>query len=188
MRAPALVVSGIAGVALLLCGCGAASGVAPGAARPAAGSGNTASGAVSVPGAGPEAASNPTAAATGSGIAVGTPSGEIERSVSAAYTVPQNSFLQAHQGQLNTLTNQVTYATASIQLSERGATAAAPQPPVTAGVIGGWNNALTLTAAILEVLVSLLPLLVLGAVALVFAWRISRRAAERRVPQAPPSQ
>lgn len=92
------------------------------------------------------------------------------------------------QGQLNVLTASVDLATATVQMSERGATVAVvPAPnPVSGGIGGGWDNAVHVTGAVLEGLVSALPVLVLlGAGLLLWrrlsgahVWRRRSRAAE----------
>ncbi|MBV8445906.1 MAG: DUF4349 domain-containing protein [Candidatus Dormibacteraeota bacterium] len=77
------------------------------------------------------------------------------------------------QGQLDLLTNDVTYATATIALSERGTVSvASPAPaPIAGGIGSGWSNAGVVTGALLEGVVSALPLIVLGMGAgLVWMW------------------
>ncbi len=76
------------------------------------------------------------------------------------------------QGELNVLTSSVSLATATVRMSERGVRLVIASAPnaVTGGIAGGWNNAVRITGAVLEGLVSGLPLLVLLALGLV-AWR-----------------
>lgn len=77
-----------------------------------------------------------------------------------------------YQGELNSLTASVDMATATVALSERGATIVAAAPgPVNDGLTGGWHNAGEVTGTMLDGLITALPLLVI--VVLAFgAWRL----------------
>ena len=95
--------------------------------------------------------------------------------------------IDTDQGELNVLTASVELATATVAMSERGVSVAPASPPnpVSNGAATGWDNAVRVSGAVLEGVVSALPLLVLlGAVLLL--WRrlgwggISRR---RSVPE-----
>jgi hypothetical protein len=92
--------------------------------------------------------------------------------------------IDTDQGQLNSLTQAVTYATVTVQLKERGAVTVAVHrstgPSVGSGVSKGWNNVLLILTIALEVLVTAIPVLVLLAIAW-FVWRLR----ERRVSPAP---
>jgi hypothetical protein len=85
--------------------------------------------------------------------------------------------IDTDQGQLNSLTQAVTYATVTVQLKERGAVTVAVKvstgPSVSNGVSKGWNNALLIVMVALEVLVTAVPALVLLAIGW-FAWRLRR--------------
>jgi Domain of unknown function (DUF4349) len=80
--------------------------------------------------------------------------------------------IDSYQGELNVLTASVELATATVRMSERGATVArvTPPNPVSGGISGGWNNAVRVTGAALEGVVSAVPLLVLLAAGLL-VWR-----------------
>jgi hypothetical protein len=56
-------------------------------------------------------------------------------------------------------------ATATILLSERGApqVEAAVPGPVSSGLSGGWNNAITVTGAVVDGIVSAIPVLIIAA-------------------------
>jgi hypothetical protein len=86
--------------------------------------------------------------------------------------------IDTDQGQLNSLTQAVTYATVTVQLKERGAVTVAVKvstgPSVSSGVSKGWNNALLIVMVALEVLVTAVPALVLLAIGW-FVWRLRRR-------------
>jgi hypothetical protein len=87
--------------------------------------------------------------------------------------------IDADQGQLNSLTQAVTYATVTVQLKERGAVTVAVKkvaagPSVSSGVSKGWNNALLVVTIALEVLVTAIPALVLLLIGW-FVWRLRRR-------------
>jgi hypothetical protein len=92
--------------------------------------------------------------------------------------------IDTDQGQLNSLTQAVTYATVTVQLKERGAVTVAVKvstgPSVSSGVSKGWNNVLLTVTVALEVLVTAVPALVLLAIG-GFVWRLRRR----RVPPTP---
>lgn len=94
--------------------------------------------------------------------------------------------IDTDQGELNGLTTSVDMATATIVLSERGAPqveAVAPGP-VSTGLSGGWHNAVAVTGAVIDGVVSALPLLIIAAVALAI-WRwVPRRL--RRTPRLTP--
>lgn len=94
--------------------------------------------------------------------------------------------IDGDQGQLNLLTASVDLATATVQMSERGATVAhvIPPNPVSDGIGGGWNNAVRVTGAALEGVVSAVPLLVLAVIGL-FVWR--RQSRGPLTPRAPDS-
>ena len=87
--------------------------------------------------------------------------------------------IDADQGQLNSLTQAVTYATVTVQLKEGGAVTVAVKkvaagPSVSSGVSKGWNNALLVVTIALEVLVTAIPALVLLLIGW-FVWRLRRR-------------
>jgi hypothetical protein len=93
--------------------------------------------------------------------------------------------IDTDQGQLNSLTQAVTYATVTVQLKERGAVTVAVKkvatgPSVSSGVSKGWNNMLLIVTVALEVLVTAIPALVLLAISGA-VWRLRRR----RVAPAP---
>ncbi len=92
------------------------------------------------------------------------------------------SEIDTDQGELNVLTASVDLATATIRMSERGAhVAAVPVPNAVSGGIGsGWNNAVRVTGAVLEGVVSSVPLLVLVAAGLLVWRRVSGSATGRR--------
>ncbi len=94
--------------------------------------------------------------------------------------------IDSDQGELNLLTASVDLATATVQMSERGATVApiAASNPVAGGAGGGWNNAVHVTGAVLEGVVSALPLLVLLGVGLLVWRRRPRALMSRRRPRA----
>jgi Domain of unknown function (DUF4349) len=89
--------------------------------------------------------------------------------------------IDTDQGDLNVLTASVELATATVQMSERGTTVAhvPPPNPVSGGIGGGWDNAVRVTGAVLEGVVSALPLLVLLAAGLL-VWRLTRTPLSRR--------
>ncbi|MGA2284057.1 MAG: DUF4349 domain-containing protein [Candidatus Dormibacteria bacterium] len=86
--------------------------------------------------------------------------------------------IDTDQGQLTTLNQAVTYATATIRLKERGAITVAVKvatgPAVSSGVSKGWNNALVIVTVALEVLVTAIPAVVLLAIGWA-VWRLRRR-------------
>jgi hypothetical protein len=93
--------------------------------------------------------------------------------------------VDADQGQLNVLSASVELATATVQMSERGEKVAVTRPnPVGGGVGSGWDNAVAVTGAVLEGIVTAVPLLVLAAIAFLVWWRVSRTAVARRRPGA----
>jgi hypothetical protein len=92
--------------------------------------------------------------------------------------------IDTYQGDLNALKDSVDMATATISLSERGSAAAVatpPPPPVSSGFSTGWDNAVHVTGAIAEGIVSALPVIVLALVVLLLGWwRWGRGALARR--------
>ena len=94
--------------------------------------------------------------------------------------------LDTDQGELNGLTASVEMATATIVLSERGApqVAAVVPGPVSSGLSGGWHNAVAVTGAVLDGIVSALPVLIIAALALA-VWRWMPRRL-RRNPETTP--
>jgi hypothetical protein len=102
---------------------------------------------------------------------------DLEQRIEAVQTE-----IDGDQGQLNLLTASVDLATATVRMSERGATVAhATVPnPVSGGIGGGWDNAVRVTGAVLEGVVSAVPLLVVLAVGLVVWRRVSRPSLPRR--------
>jgi Domain of unknown function (DUF4349) len=104
---------------------------------------------------------------------------DLEQRIEAVQTE-----IDGDQGQLNLLTASVDLATATIRMSERGATVAhvAVPNPVSGGIGGGWDNAVRVTGAVLEGVVSAVPLLVVLAVGLVVWRRVSRPSLSRRRP------
>ncbi len=93
--------------------------------------------------------------------------------------------VDTYQGQLNGLTASVAMSTATIALSERGATVVASAPgPLNDGLSGGWHNAVQVTGTLLDALISALP--VLAVLALAFAaWRLVPRWLRRSTPPLP---
>jgi hypothetical protein len=80
--------------------------------------------------------------------------------------------IDTDQGELNGLTASVDMATATIVLSERGAPqveAAAPGP-VSTGLNGGWHNAVAVTGAVVDGLVTATPVLIIALLAFA-VWR-----------------
>jgi hypothetical protein len=92
--------------------------------------------------------------------------------------------IDTDQGQLTTLNQAVTYATVTVQLKERGAITLAVKvptgPSISGGVSKGWNNALVIVTAALEVLVTAIPALVLLAIGWA-VWRLRRRVGTAQV-------
>ena len=90
--------------------------------------------------------------------------------------------IDTDQGQLTTLDQAVTYASATVRLTERGAVTvkAATGPSVSGGVSKGWTNLLAIAAVGVEVLVTAIPALIVLLIGWV-AWRLRRR----RVSPAP---
>lgn len=88
--------------------------------------------------------------------------------------------IDTDQGQLNVLTASVELATATIQLTERGATVTkTPSPgPLSGGIASGWNNAVQVTGAVLEGVVTAFPLLVVA----LAAWLVWRRFGRAAIP------
>jgi hypothetical protein len=95
--------------------------------------------------------------------------------------------IDTDQGQLNTLTQAVSYATATVRLKERGAVTVAVKvstgPSVSSAASRGWGNLLAIAAVAVEVLVTAIPALVLLLIA-GLVWRLRRR----RVSPAPPAE
>jgi hypothetical protein len=102
---------------------------------------------------------------------------DLEQRIEAVQTE-----IDGDQGQLNLLTASVDLATATVRMSERGATVAhvTVPNPVSGGIGGGWDNAVRVTGAVLEGVVSAVPLLVVLAVGLVVWRRVSRPSLPRR--------
>jgi hypothetical protein len=97
---------------------------------------------------------------------------DLEQQIEAVQTE-----IDTYQGQLNVLSASVDLATATVQMAERGSVVA-PAPPanaVSGGIGSGWNNAIQVTGAALEGVVSALPLLVLALIGLL-VWRRQARA------------
>jgi hypothetical protein len=94
--------------------------------------------------------------------------------------------IDTDQGQLNVLTASISLATATVKLSERGAAAAVvtPPAPVSDGLASGWGNAVRVTAAVLEGVVSALPLLALALLGWLAWRRLGRPGSARRRPGA----
>jgi hypothetical protein len=86
------------------------------------------------------------------------------------------------QGSLTTLDQAVTYASATVRLTERGAVTvkAATGPSVSSGVSKGWNNLLAIAAVAVEVLVTAIPALIL----LIIGWAVWRRRRHSPAPRA----
>jgi hypothetical protein len=94
--------------------------------------------------------------------------------------------IDTDQGQLNVLSASVEMATATIVLSERGAPAleAVASGPVASGLTGGWHNAIRLTGAVLDALVTAIPVLVIAMIGLAL-WRWMPRRVRRATRPAP---
>jgi Domain of unknown function (DUF4349) len=93
--------------------------------------------------------------------------------------------IDTYQGQLNGLSASVDMATATVGLSERGATLVASAPgPLNDGLSSGWHNAVQVTGTLLNALVTALPLLVIVVLGLI-VWRLAPRFL-RRTPRALP--
>ena len=90
--------------------------------------------------------------------------------------------IDTDQGQLNVLQASVDFSTATVQMSERGATVSPPSKPgpVPGGLATGWSNAVAVTGAVLEGVVSALPIVVLAVILGLVAWLGSRWARRRR--------
>jgi len=103
---------------------------------------------------------------------------DLEQRIEAVQTE-----IDGDQGQLNLLAASVDLATATVRMSERGATVAhvTVPNPVSGGIGGGWDNAVRVTGAVLEGVVSAVPLLVVLAVGLVVWRRVSRPSLPRRL-------
>jgi hypothetical protein len=93
--------------------------------------------------------------------------------------------IDTDQGELNGLTASVDMATATIVLSERGAPQieAVVPGPVSTGLNGGWHNAVAVTGAVVDGVVTALPVLILAALAFAI-WRWMPRWL-RRSPRRP---
>lgn len=90
--------------------------------------------------------------------------------------------IDTYQGQLNGLSASVDMATATVALSERGATLVASAPgPLNDGLSSGWHNAVQVTGTLLDALVTALPLLVIVVLGLI-VWRVAPRFL-RRTPR-----
>ena len=94
--------------------------------------------------------------------------------------------IDTDQGQLNTLTQAVSYATATVRLKERGAVTVAVKvatgPSVSSAASRGWGNLLAIAAVAVEVLVTAIPALVLLLIA-GLVWRLRRRVSRRLPPR-----
>jgi hypothetical protein len=91
--------------------------------------------------------------------------------------------IDSDQGYLNLLTASVELATATIRMSERGVHVAPPvltANPVGGGIAAGWSNAVRVTGAALEGMVSALPLLLVLAAGLVVWRRLARGPGSKR--------
>ncbi|MDQ6847024.1 MAG: DUF4349 domain-containing protein [Candidatus Dormibacteraeota bacterium] len=88
------------------------------------------------------------------------------------------------QGQLNVLTASVDLATATVQMSERGTSVppVLPNNPVSSGLGSGWDNAVHLTGAALEGVVTALPLLLVVGILLLVWRRLTRIGVLQRRP------
>jgi uncharacterized small protein (DUF1192 family) len=104
---------------------------------------------------------------------------ELEQQIAAVQTE-----VDTDQGQLNLLSASVEMATATVQMSERGASVARPTAPnpVSGGIGGGWDNAVRVTGAVLEGVVSAVPLLVVLALGLLVWRRVTRAPLSRGRP------
>src|SRR6202011_6091988 len=102
---------------------------------------------------------------------------DLEQRIEAVQTE-----IEGGQGRRNLPTASVDLATATVRMSERAPTVAhATVPnPVSGGIGGGWDNAVRVTGAVLEGVVSAVPLLVVLAVGLVVWRRVSRPSLPRR--------
>jgi hypothetical protein len=94
--------------------------------------------------------------------------------------------IDTDQGELNGLTASVDMATATIVLSERGApkVEAVVPGPVSTGLTGGLHNAVAVTGAVVDGLVSAIPVLIIAALAFA-VWRWMPRRL-RRTPRPTP--
>jgi hypothetical protein len=84
------------------------------------------------------------------------------------------------QGQLDSVNDHVDMANATIALTEKGAVvrpAPAPTSRLVSALSNGWSNAVTVVGAVILGLFSVLPLLMLAALALL-VWRRLRRPAQ----------
>ncbi len=91
--------------------------------------------------------------------------------------------IDTDQSDLTTLNQAVTFATATIKLSERGTvvTRVAPTgPSLTAGISKGWANMVLILSIVLEVMVSAVP----GIVLALLGWLAWRRMRGRALPSA----
>lgn len=83
--------------------------------------------------------------------------------------------IDTYQGQLNGLSASVDMATATVALSERGATLVASAPgPLNDGLSSGWHDAVQVTGTLLNGLVTALPVLVIVLLGLA-VWRLAPR-------------
>jgi hypothetical protein len=86
--------------------------------------------------------------------------------------------IDTDQSQLTTLDQAVTYATATVELRERGAVTSAAEvptgPSVSGGASKGWKNVLLIASVAVEVLVTASPALLLLLIGWL-AWRLRRR-------------
>ncbi|MGH7723309.1 MAG: DUF4349 domain-containing protein [Candidatus Dormibacteria bacterium] len=102
---------------------------------------------------------------------------QLEQQIEAVQTE-----VDTDQGELNVLTASVDLATATVRMVERGSSVAPAPPanPVSGGIGGGWSNAVRVTGAALDGMLSALPLLVVVAIGLLVWRRQARRALWRR--------
>ena len=93
--------------------------------------------------------------------------------------------IDADQGELNVLSASVELATATVRMSERGmrTVPTLATNPVSGGLGAGWGNAVRVTGAALEGVVSALPVLALLLAGLLL-WRRLGHAAPRRARRA----
>jgi hypothetical protein len=94
--------------------------------------------------------------------------------------------IDTDQGELNGLTASVEMATATIVLSERGAPKIEKvvPGPVSSGLSGGWRNAVAVTGAVLDGIVSALPVLIIAALGFA-VWRWMPRRLRRTAGPTP---
>jgi hypothetical protein len=94
--------------------------------------------------------------------------------------------IDTDQGELNGLTASVDMASATIVLSERGAPkieVVAPGP-LSTGLNGGWHNAVAVTGAVVDGVVTAIPVLIIAALGFA-VWRWMPRRLRRTPPTTP---